>query len=124
MINAATDTTEPELRLSREEYRRWAENQLEGRFERIEGVVVAMAPERLIHADRKALVWLVLRQAVAAAGLPCHVYPDGMTVEVDDTTSNPTSPCIAVRGCRETRSPYPIRWCWWRFCPPAPAAAT
>ena len=87
----------PDLRMSREEYRRWAEQQPTGRFERIEGVVVAMAPERANHADRKALIWLALRQAVAAAGLPCHVYPDGMTVEVDESDFEPD----AVLHCGE-----------------------
>jgi len=76
---------EPELRMSRDEYRRWAAAQPKGRFERIEGVVVAMAPEWAVHNDVKLLAWLALRQAVAAAGLPCHVYGDGMTVEVDDS---------------------------------------
>jgi Uma2 family endonuclease len=75
--------------MSRGEYRRWAESQPNGRFERVEGVVVAMAPERASHADRKALIWLALRQAVAAAGLPCHVYPDAMTVEVEDSDFEP-----------------------------------
>jgi Uma2 family endonuclease len=88
MANTATDPG-PNLRMSREEYRQWAEQQPTGRFERIDGVVVAMAPERAIHADRKALVWLALRRAVAAAGLPCHVYPDGMTVEVEDSDFEP-----------------------------------
>ena len=71
---------EPDLRMSRDDYRRWAEAQARGRFERVDGVVVAMAPERASHADQKALIWLALRQAVAAAGLPCH--------------SNPMSSCI------------------------------
>jgi Uma2 family endonuclease len=75
--------------MSREEYRAWAEAQPKGRFERIDGVVVAMAPERAGHADRKALIWLALRQAVAASGLPCHVYGDGMTVEADDSDFEP-----------------------------------
>jgi Uma2 family endonuclease len=75
--------------MSRDEYRRWTQQQPSGRFERIEGVVVAMAPERANHADRKALVWLALRQAIVAAGLPCHVYPDGMTVEIDDSDFDP-----------------------------------
>jgi Uma2 family endonuclease len=88
---------EPNLRMSRDEYWRWAEQQPTGRFERIDGVVMAMAPERLSHADRKALVWLTLRQAVAAAGLPCHVYPDGVTVEVDDNDFEPD----AVLRCGE-----------------------
>jgi Uma2 family endonuclease len=38
-------------RLSREAYRHWAQAQPGGRFERIDGCVVAMAPERLGHAD-------------------------------------------------------------------------
>ena len=96
MANIATDPGSG-LRMSREEFRRWAEQQPTGRFERIEGMVVAMAPERANHADRKALVWLALRQAVAATGLSCHVYPDGMTVEVDDSDFEPD----AVLHCGE-----------------------
>jgi Uma2 family endonuclease len=48
-----------------------------------------MAPEWLDHADRKALAWLALRRAVAAAGLPCHVYPDGVAVEVGESDYEP-----------------------------------
>ena len=88
MAHRATDL-DPELRMSRAAYLQWAETQPIGRFERIEGVVVAMAPERLHHADRKALVWLALRRAILAAGLPCHAYPDGATVEVDDSDFEP-----------------------------------
>jgi len=88
MANVAA-SPEPELRMSREEYRRWAEVQLKGRFERIDGVVVTMAHEGANHADRKALIWLALRHAVAASGLPCHVFGDGMTVEVDDSDFEP-----------------------------------
>lgn len=79
----------PGLPMSRADYWRWAEAQPSGRFERIDGLVVAMAPERLSHVDRKAMVWLALRRAVAAAGLPCHVYGDGATVEVDDNDFEP-----------------------------------
>jgi len=38
-------THEPEERMTREDYRAWASQQPSHRFERIEGVVVAMAPE-------------------------------------------------------------------------------
>ena len=96
MANRALDP-EPDLLMSRGDYRRWAEAHLSGRFERIDGVVVAMAPERASHADRKALIWLALRQAVVAAGLACHVYQDGMTVEVDDNDFEPD----AVLHCGE-----------------------
>ena len=79
----------PGLPMSRTDYRRWAGAQLSGRFERIDGLVVAMAPERLSNVGRKSLVWLALRRAVAAAGVPCHVYGDGATVEVDDNDFEP-----------------------------------
>jgi Uma2 family endonuclease len=99
MVSIATDPR-PDLRMSRDEYRRWAEQQPTGRFERIDGMVVAMAPERANHADRKALIWLALRQAIGAAGLPCHAYPDGMTVEVDENDFEPD----AVVHCGERLS--------------------
>ena len=77
------------LAVNREEYRTWAEQQTSGRFERVNGVVVAMAPERAGHNRRKALIWQVLRRAVQAAGLRCEVYTDGMTVEVGDSDYEP-----------------------------------
>jgi Uma2 family endonuclease len=90
--------------MSRKEFRDWTEAQTSGRFERHDGWVVAMAPERAAHADRKALAWLALRRAVTAAGLPCHVYPDGMTVEVDDSDYEPD----AILRCGEPLSPNAV----------------
>lgn len=84
--------------LSREEYRSWAEAQPRGRTELVAGEVVAMAPERVGHLRTKAAVWLALRQAIAAAGLPCEAFADGITVEVgDDTDYEPD----AVVNCGE-----------------------
>lgn len=79
----------PEVPMSRAEYRRWAEAQPRGRFERIDGWVVAMAPGRRNHAKRKARVWLALTRAVEAAGLACEVYPDGVTVAVEENAFEP-----------------------------------
>ena len=95
MANRAADLT-PDVCMSREEYRRWAEQQPNGRFERVDGVVVAMAPERSNHARRKALVWLALRQAIAVAGVPCEAFPDGMTIEVDDSDYEPDANPISL----------------------------
>ncbi len=75
---------EPPTMLSRMEYRRWAEAQPRGRYERVAGEVVAMAPERIAHVRVKAEAWLTLRQAIRAAGLPCEALADGATVEVGD----------------------------------------
>jgi Uma2 family endonuclease len=41
---------------SREEYRRWCENQVSGRYERVDGRIVAMAPERGAHIRVKSKV--------------------------------------------------------------------
>jgi len=90
---AAVD--EPVLPMTREEYRAWAEAQPRGRFERINGIVVqrdgasAMAPERASHNLRKGLIFQEMRRAVRAASLPCNVFTDGMTVEVDDSDYEP-----------------------------------
>jgi len=68
-------------RLSREEFRRWAEGQTE-RYERIAGEPVAMSPERAIHARLKTRVWQALDRAIRNGGLDCEAFGDGMTVEV------------------------------------------
>jgi Uma2 family endonuclease len=57
------------------------------RYELVAGEVVGMAPERAAHARMKAHVWRRLTEAVEAADLPCEVYPDGMAVEIDATTT-------------------------------------
>lgn len=92
---------EPEARMTREDYRAWAEQQPSHRFERIEGVVVAMAPERLGHIRRKASARDTLRAAVQRAGLPCEVFADGATIEVGESDYEPE----AVLRCGEDRLP-------------------
>jgi Uma2 family endonuclease len=70
--------------MSRDEYRRWAESQPRGRFERVAGEVVAMAPERAVHNRVKARAWRSLDAAIRSAGLRCEAFTDGMTVEVGE----------------------------------------
>lgn len=90
------------LRMSREEYRRWAEQQPKGRFELVCGEVVAMSPERVQHARLKVRVWQLLDQAVRAAGLQCEAFGDGVTVEIgEDTDYEPD----AVVNCGERLDP-------------------
>jgi Uma2 family endonuclease len=92
---------EPEERMSREDYRAWAAQQPSHRFERIKGVVVAMAAERAAHNRRKGSARDVLRAAVQNAGLPCEVFADGMTIEVGDSDYEPD----AVVRCGGDRLP-------------------
>ncbi|MGH7153866.1 MAG: Uma2 family endonuclease [Acetobacteraceae bacterium] len=88
---------EPENRMTRENYRAWAAAQPSGRFERIAGIVVAMAPERAAHNLRKGSARDALRRAVRQANLPCEVFGDGMTIEVGESDYEPD----AVLRCGE-----------------------
>jgi Uma2 family endonuclease len=76
-------------RYSREEFRLWYEAQPRGRYERVDGHIVAMAPERAAHVRTKASVYIALKQALTRAGLPCEALPDGAAVETDDSDYEP-----------------------------------
>ena len=69
-----------------DEFIAWALEQPTGRFELSNGIVVAMAPERVSHALAKGQAWLGLRAAIAARALACQAVPDGATVRIDDRT--------------------------------------
>jgi Uma2 family endonuclease len=71
-------------RMTVAEFLAWASAQPEGRYELVRGEVVALAPERARHAIVKGEVFLALKNAVKRAGLPCAVFPNGMTVVIDD----------------------------------------
>jgi Uma2 family endonuclease len=72
--------------ISRADFRRWAEGQPNGRFERIDGQVVRMTPERVVHARLRAEIWRALDDAIRAAGLSAQALPDGISVEVGEDT--------------------------------------
>lgn len=70
-----------------DEFIAWAMAQPEGRFELVDGTVVAMAPERAAHARLKARVWRAFDDQIRERGLHCEGLPDGMTVKVDEHTA-------------------------------------
>jgi len=72
-------------RLTREEFRRWAEGQTQ-RYERIAGEPIAMSPERVVHVRLKARIWQALDRAIRDAGVDCEALADGVTVEIDEDT--------------------------------------
>ena len=87
---ARAQTHEPETPMTRQEFLAWVKRQPSGRFERIDGVVVAMAPERASHNLRKGAARDALRRAVREAGLTsCQVFGDGMTVQVENSDFEP-----------------------------------
>jgi Uma2 family endonuclease len=73
--------------MTSDEFIAWAMEQPEAsHYELVGGEVVAMAPERSAHALTKFHIARRLADRIEAANLPCQVYPDGMSVEVDDHT--------------------------------------
>ena len=81
--------TEPEGYFTREAYRAWCEVQPRGRFERVEGRIVAIAPERRAHMRVKVAVFKALERAIDVAGVKCEVLPDGATVEAGENDYEP-----------------------------------
>jgi Uma2 family endonuclease len=74
-------------RMTSDEFIAWAMEQPEtSHYELVAGEVVAMAPERSVHALTKAQIWRRMAEAVEAGSLPCQVYPEGMAVEVGERT--------------------------------------
>lgn len=95
-------TAIPTGTMTREEFYAWADHQPRGRFELFEGRIVAMAPERVVHARAKAAAWLALRNGIRDAGLPCEAFVDGLAVEIGhNTTYEPD----AVVNCGERPDP-------------------
>ena len=96
-------TVPASTRMTADELVPWAMAQPEGcRYELVAGQVVAMAPERASHNEGKGNVYIALRQAIRAAGLPCRACTDGMAVRVDaDTVYEPD----ALVRCGERLGP-------------------
>ena len=98
-MEAKTRIADQATSLTREEFRAWAAGQPRGRYERVDGRVVAMSPERIGHALVKGRVWRALDRALLEAGIACVAIPDGATVEIDDRTEY--EPDVVVT-CGET----------------------
>lgn len=64
----------------------WADGR-QGRWELRDGRPVMMAPQRAVHALTKLSAHIALIEGVRRAGLPCRVFPDGMTVRITARTA-------------------------------------
>ena len=73
-----------QIEFTADEFIAWALAQPAGRFELDNGVIVAMAPERVNHSRAKAHAWLALDTAIRARGLACEALPDGASVRVNE----------------------------------------
>lgn len=73
-------------RMTAEEFVAWAMSQETGRYELVDGMVVPMNAERLVHAQVKLKLAVLLLNAFADAGLQGDVLGDGMAVRINETT--------------------------------------
>ncbi len=76
----------PKQRMKVPEFLAWAEAQPQGRYELVNGGVVAMAPERVRHNLVKAAVFRALDNAVRATRLRCTVFTDGVGIVINENT--------------------------------------
>ena len=91
----------PPQRMTVDAFLVWAMAQPEGRrFELVNGTVVVMAPEPVLHAATQAAVWLALCNAIRAAEVGCAVeVPDPLiVVEVVSPSSAGTDRGAKLEG--------------------------
>lgn len=83
-MSTAKSTSTPDLPtdMTVDEFLNWAAGR-PGRHELHDGAVVAMAPERVGHADAKGRVYRGLANAIDRARIGCSALPDGATVRID-----------------------------------------
>jgi len=68
------------------EFLEWNMDNVHGRYELFCGEPVKMQAERARHATVKMNIARALQDGVRAAKLPSQVFPDGMTVVINDDT--------------------------------------
>lgn len=77
---------QPKSRMTVDEFFVWAAGR-DGRYELIDGEVVAMSPERIRHSRTKLAIANAFQRAIGASQLPCETFVDGVAVRIDAVTS-------------------------------------
>lgn len=73
-------------RMNVDDFLAWAEGR-PARYEWYRGEVSEASSETAGHVETKAAVYVGLLNSARAGGVACHVFADGMTVRVDETTA-------------------------------------
>lgn len=73
-------------RMAVDEFLQWATGR-EGRWELVDGVPVAMGPERVVHGLTIHRAVNAFERAIVAAGVRCHALPDSVVVRIDANTT-------------------------------------
>jgi Uma2 family endonuclease len=86
--------TRPKSDLTVEDYLKHYEG-AKGRYELVDGSVIKMAAETVLHTMLKGNVYFALRQAVKKAKTDCTVMPDGATIRINTHTAR--EPDVSVQ---------------------------
>ena len=72
--------------MNRSEFMTWAIHQ-PGAWELVDGVPLAMSPERVGHSETKYRVVRALDASIEKTGVPCRFLIDGVLVPIDESRS-------------------------------------
>jgi len=73
--------------MTADEFIAWSHDQPKGvRHELDSGVIVTLEAERVAHVRAKQRIYTLMADAIAAKGLPCEAFVDGLAVVVDENT--------------------------------------
>ncbi len=116
---ARAETHEPEAPMTREEFLAWEGQRPSGRFERIDGIVVAMAPERASHNLRKGAARDALRRADKRRGTD---FLPGLRRRHDRSGRKQRlrarcSPALRTAAAGLTPRKSQTHWCLSKCCP-------
>jgi Uma2 family endonuclease len=76
----------PKVRMTVAQFLDWGQAQSEGRYELVDGEVITMSPEKVLHNLVKAAICRALEDAVDRGGLDYTVFTDGIGIVIDDMT--------------------------------------
>ena len=79
-------SVQPKTRMNVDEFLAWADGR-DGKYELVDGVAVAVSPERARHAVVKLAAVRALQEAIRTAQPPCRALIDGVAVRIDAATS-------------------------------------
>ena len=88
----------PKQRMKVPEFLAWAEAQPQGRYELVNGEVVAMAPERVRHNLVKGAVARALEDTVKRSSLPCIVFTQGVGIVINENTVREPDASVQCAG--------------------------
>ena len=90
--------------MTTDEFLNWSAQQAEGRYELVDGEIEAMPAEGGLQNVVKGAIYISLSEAVAAAGLACQVFTDGMAIRIDERRAREPDASVSVGPLTDFRA--------------------